>query len=74
MRAWFRSVTAALLLGCAIGSPLTAQPPAGADKGEPAKAAEKYERDSSSFVIPYTLALIAVLLVLVLVCMPARRD
>ena len=72
MRTWLYSWLMGGLLLCAAGSALDAQP--GPEKAEPPKAPEKYERDNSTTVIPYTLAAIAVIIVMVLVCMPARRE
>ena len=77
MRTWLHSWLLGGLLFCAAGASLDAQapPPQPApEKAEPVKAAEKYERDNSTTVIPYSLAAIAVIIVMVLVCMPARRE
>ena len=46
-------------------------------KAEPAKAQPKAEppkTDETTYVIPYGLAAIAVVVVMVLVCTPARRE
>ena len=52
------------------------QPVAEEKKPEPARVEEpkKIERDGSSQVVHYTLAGIATLILMLLICMPARRD
>jgi hypothetical protein len=34
----------------------------------------KYERDGSSQMVPWTLAAVGVIIVMILVCMPVRRE
>jgi hypothetical protein len=34
----------------------------------------KYERDGASQLVPWTLAAVGVIIVMILVCMPVRRD
>jgi hypothetical protein len=73
MRTWLR---VGLLSMCLfIGASLFAQ-----DKGGPEKAEKnepppgKYERDSTTMLVHYLLAAIGTLLIMVLICMPIRRD
>lgn len=77
-----RSWIAAVLLGLASNTPLDAQPPPPqpvieekrpepAPKGEEAK---KFERDGSAQVVHYMLGGIGVIMVMILICMPLRRD
>ena len=40
----------------------------------PKEEPKKFERDGSSQVVHYTLAGIATLIIMILICMPARRD
>jgi hypothetical protein len=68
-------------LGLACIAPLNAQGPVPQQpapeekKAEPPKAEEKkFERDGSAQVVHYTLAGIGVMVVMILVCMPARRE
>ncbi len=78
MRGWF--LLLALLASLLASSDAPAQPPPQPaieknDKAEPkAKAFERLERDGSSGIVYYTLAAIGVIVVMVLVCMPARRN
>jgi hypothetical protein len=67
------------LLAAAVG-PLAAQghtpgqPPPPPPPVEKAKEPEPYTRDNSPMMVYYALAGIGAILVMVLVCMPARRD
>jgi hypothetical protein len=51
--------------------PVVAEKPAETPKVAQPK---RNERDGSSLVVSYTLAAIGTIIVMVLVCMPARRD
>jgi len=64
-----RSLVLAACLLVPVGA-LPAQEPAPAKAEEP----KRYERDQSSIIVYYSLALMAVLVILLLVCMPARRE
>jgi hypothetical protein len=70
MRTWLHSLLLGSLLFMGDVALLYAQPPP--DKAEAPPA--KYERDNSAATIPYTLAIISLIIVMVLVCMPARRE
>jgi hypothetical protein len=61
-------LTSLLLAGCLLGS--CAAPVSAQEKKEESTVA----RDNSTLTIPYVLAAIGLILVMVLVCMPARRD
>jgi hypothetical protein len=66
------------LLFVTEASPLPAQPPTQppqdtSEKSEP-DTSQKFKRDETSVVTPYTLAGIALVIVMVLVCKPARRE
>ena len=72
-----------LLIGSTLASvaPLCAQdngqppPPQPAPENvEKAEPPAKYERDSGPMLAHYLLATIATILIMVLVCMPIRRD
>jgi hypothetical protein len=67
-------LVAAVLLGA--GAPVQAQQQPAPAKLEPVKPVEAkpIEREAPSSAVGYTLALIGTLLVLLLVCMPARRE
>jgi hypothetical protein len=69
----------AWLLACFLLLPVCA-PVRAQDKAPPPvpekkdAAAAKYERDGSSQLVPWTLAAVGVIIVMILVCMPVRRD
>ena len=74
-------LVAALLFG--VCSPLCAQTPPQPTpekkepepaKAEPPKAPETYTRDSSTMIVYYALALVGTIVVMVIICLPARRD
>ncbi len=62
----------------AVSGPAYSQdkaPPVAAEKTEKKDAPPaKFERDSASQFVPWTLAAVGVIIVLILVCMPVRRD
>jgi hypothetical protein len=62
-------VCSCLLLAAECGPAGAQQPP---EKKE--TPAAKYEREGSSMLVPYTLAGIGIVIVMILVCMPVRRD
>jgi hypothetical protein len=68
----------AWLLACflllAVYAPVRAQgtPPPVPEKKDATPA--KYERDGSSQLVPWTLAAVGVIIVMILVCMPVRRE
>jgi hypothetical protein len=70
MRVTFLSCVVSALIFLGSCSALDAQAPAPAPKAEP----KKFSRDDTSVTIPYLLGGIGVILVMVLVCMPARRE
>jgi hypothetical protein len=77
MRAWFRRLTLCACLLLASAAQVVAQDKGPAEKAEkngapPAPA--KYERDGSVMLVHYLIAGIATLLIMVLICMPIRRD
>ncbi len=61
-----------LLAVCAPVRPQGAPPPPVPEKKDAAPA--KYERDGSSQLVPWTLAAVGVIIVMILVCMPVRRE
>lgn len=75
MRTWLR--VGVILTGLLITS---AAPLAGQDKGPPPEKVEKTEpapppaRDGSAMLVHYLLAAIATILIMVLICMPIRRE
>ena len=69
----------AFLLSCflllAVSMPVCSQdkaPHPVAEKKDAPPA--KYERDGASQLVPWTLAAVGVIIVIILVCMPVRRD
>jgi hypothetical protein len=84
MRGLLFSWIAACCFALACCGPLNAQTPAPQPKFAPeemkpepppkAEEPKKFERDGSAQVVHYSLAGIGVLIVLVLVCMPLRRE
>lgn len=73
MRVWLACCILAIGSCLGDGAPLLAQqqPPA----PEPPKPAEtKKVEEAPNQVVHYTLAAIATLIVMVLICMPARRE
>ena len=73
MRAWLLS--GVLLLG--LCAPLAAQdkkepPPTPPPAQQPPAQPAKYERDTP--FVPYTLAAVGIIIIMILVCMPVRRD
>jgi len=44
------------------------------EKNEPPAVPLKYERDGTTMLVHYFLAAVATILVLLLICMPIRRD
>ena len=75
-RSWIAGF-ALLLTGAAVVAqdpmPQTGQPPA-QKAPEPAKAAEPRQSNNPLPIVSYTLAAIGTIVVMVLVCMPARRE
>ena len=71
-----RGMLRALILACCLvlpgAAPLAAQDNDGKkpDTAPPAK----YERDSSTMLVHYLLAVIAIIIIMALICMPVRRD
>lgn len=65
-------VACALFLGSCAPVWANAPQPLPVEKAEPAKPAEPRREGSSA--VSYTLAAIGTILVMVLVCMPARRE
>jgi hypothetical protein len=69
-----RGLLLAFLLSCilllGLCAPVPAQPPAEKKDTPPAK----YERDGSTMFVPYTLAAVGLIIVMILVCMPVRRE
>ena len=76
-----RELILACLMACALAlgcTPASAQQPAPipVEKPEPPKPAEpkRVEREGSTAAVSYMLAGIGTLIVMVVICMPARRD
>src|SRR5207253_2525856 len=72
--AWIMACT--LTLSCCAPAFAQQQQPPMPEKLEPAKPPEpkKIEREGGSAAVSYTLAAIGTIIVMVLVCMPARRE
>ena len=70
---WIIAGTLAMTWGAPASA--NAPPPVAEEKKpEPPKAEEPKKIDSSSQVVHYTLAGIATLIIMILICMPARRE
>jgi hypothetical protein len=67
MRKFMRGLLSSLVLAACLALP----PSAGA---QPPEEPKKVEREGSTQVVHYALAGIAVLAVLLLICVPARRN
>jgi hypothetical protein len=73
--ACFLSCFLLLAVSVPVGSQDKAAPPI-AEKTEKKDAPPppKYERDGASQLVAWTLAAVCVVIVMILVCMPVRRD
>jgi hypothetical protein len=77
LRAWVAAGCFLLNCGSAVNGQGTPPQPVVAEKPtEAAKPAEtkRIERDGFSQVVSYTLAAVGTIIVMVLICMPARRE
>jgi hypothetical protein len=53
-----------------VGTPVSAPAQDKKDASPPAKV----DRDGSTMFVPYTLGAVGIIIVMILVCMPVRRD
>jgi len=60
------------LHGSANGQPPPQQPPPPAEAAKPADSPRK--PDGSAIAVSYTIALVATIVILLLICVPARRE
>ena len=75
MRKLFHSLLIAAAFWCGDAHSLRAQQPAPPpEQAKPAEPAAPPSRDGASMLVAYTLAFLGILVVLLLLCVPARRD
>lgn len=74
MRGWLRCCTLFACMFVVSAGSVAAQDKDKAEKNEPAAVPTKYERDGTTMLVHYLIATIASILMMVLICMPIRRE